>query len=141
MRANGHTLGGEQSGHIIDLHRNTTGDGPRTAISLFSTIERAKKTLHDLASDLTVYPQILVNVRTSDKEVLRDPDVMRAIEEAEAILTGNGRLLIRPSGTEPLIRVMVEGDDQSAIEALAQRVAGRIQQAASASAQAAEYNT
>ena len=141
MRERGNVLGGEQSGHIIDLQRNTTGDGPRTAVSLFSTVVKSKKTLHELASDLTVYPQILVNVRTADKEVLRDPDVVRAIEEAEAILTGNGRLLIRPSGTEPLIRVMVEGDDQSAIEALAHRVAGRIKQAASASAKAAEYNT
>jgi len=138
MLKGGYVLGGEQSGHIIDLERNTTGDGPRTAISLFSTVVRSGKTLHELASELIVYPQILVNVRTANKGVLDDPAVVRAIAEAEAILTGNGRLLIRPSGTEPLIRVMVEGDDQSAIESIAHRVAARIEEAASAFAGSAD---
>lgn len=133
MREGGYILGGEQSGHIIDLRNNTTGDGPMTAISLLSTVVRSGKTLHQLASDLTVYPQVLVNVKTARKDVLHAPEIQRAVEEAERNLTGNGRLLIRPSGTEPLIRVMVEGADQQQIEALANDLAERIRQAATIS--------
>jgi phosphoglucosamine mutase len=133
MREGGYVLGGEQSGHIINLHANTTGDGPMTAIALFSTLVRRRKALHELASELTVYPQVLINVRTPDKQILHQPDVRRAIEEAEQNLTGNGRLLIRPSGTEPLIRVMVEGDDRQRIEALARRLADLIRQATTVS--------
>jgi phosphoglucosamine mutase len=133
MRAGGYMLGGEQSGHIINLHNNTTGDGPMTAIALFSAIVRRGKTLHELAKELTVFPQVLVNVKTARKDVLQYPEIKRAVEEAERNLTGTGRLLIRPSGTEPLIRVMVEGDDQQRIEALAHQLADRIRQAASVS--------
>jgi phosphoglucosamine mutase len=133
MRDGGYILGGEQSGHIINLHNNTTGDGPMTAIALFSTLVRRGKTLHELASELTVYPQVLVNVKTPRKDVLEQPDIKRAVEEAEQNLTGSGRLLIRPSGTEPLIRVMVEGDNQQRIEELAHSLADRIRQAASVS--------
>lgn len=133
MRAGGYILGGEQSGHIINLRNNTTGDGPMTAIALFSTMVRHGSTLHELASELTVYPQVLVNVRTPHKEVLQAPEIRRAVEEVEKNLTGTGRLLIRPSGTEPLIRVMVEGDDQQHIETLAHQLADRIRQAASVS--------
>ncbi len=133
MREGGYVLGGEQSGHIINLQSNTTGDGPMTAIALFSTLVRRGKTLHELASELTVYPQVLVNVKTARKDVLKAPEICEAIEEAERNLTGIGRLLIRPSGTEPLIRVMVEGDDQQRIEALAHGLADRIRQAASVS--------
>ncbi len=131
MREGGYVLGGEQSGHIIDLRNNTTGDGPMTAIALFGTAVRSGKTLRELASDLTVYPQVLVNVRTTSKQVLDSPDVRKAVARAEEDLTGNGRLLIRPSGTEPLIRVMVEGEDQQRIEALANDLADRIRRAAS----------
>jgi phosphoglucosamine mutase len=133
MREGGYILGGEQSGHIIDLRNNTTGDGPMTAISVLSTVVRSGKRLHDLASDLTVYPQVLVNVKTPRKDVLQAPEIRQAVEEAERNLTGNGRLLIRPSGTEPLIRVMVEGADQQQIEALANELAERIRQAATIS--------
>ncbi|HEY9180787.1 MAG TPA: phosphoglucosamine mutase, partial [Candidatus Baltobacteraceae bacterium] len=119
------------SGHIINLHNNTTGDGPMTAIALFSTLVRRAKTLHELASEMRVYPQVLVNVKTPRKEVLEHPDIKRAVAQAEQNLTGIGRLLIRPSGTEPLIRVMVEGDDQQHIEELAADLADRIRQAAS----------
>ena len=131
MREGRYVLGGEQSGHIINLLNNTTGDGPMTAVSVFSTLARSGQTLHELASDLTIYPQILVNVQTSFKEVLDDPRVRKAVEEAERNLNGNGRLLIRPSGTEPLIRVMVEGDNQQHVEALAHGLAECIRQAAS----------
>ncbi len=133
MREGGYVLGGEQSGHIINLLNNTTGDGPMTAVALFSTMVRSGKTLHELAADLTVYPQVLVNVRTPRKDVLQSPEIRSAVEEAERNLTGNGRLLIRPSGTEPLIRVMVEGDNQQRIEALANDLAERIRQAATVS--------
>lgn len=130
MRDGGYVFGGEQSGHIINLGNNTTGDGPKTAIELFSVLVRKRKTLHELASELAVFPQILVNVRTSHKEVLEMPEIRRAIAEVEQNLTGSGRLLIRPSGTEPLIRVMVEGDDRTRVEAYAHDLAGRIEQAA-----------
>ena len=130
MRAEGFVFGGEQSGHIINLRNNTTGDGPKTAIELFSVLVRQGKTLHELASELAVYPQILVNVRTGRKEVLDEPEIRRAIRQVEENLTGSGRLLIRPSGTEPLIRVMVEGDDRTRVEAYARDLAGRIEQAA-----------
>ena len=133
MREGGYVLGGEQSGHIINLRNNTTGDGPMTAIALFSAIVNSEKTLHELAGELTVYPQVLVNVQTSFKQVLDTPEVRRAVEVAERNLTGNGRLLIRPSGTEPLIRVMVEGDNQQRIEALAHELAEQIRQAATVS--------
>ena len=131
MREGRYVLGGEQSGHIINLHNNTTGDGPMTAIAVLNTIARSGKTLHELASEMTIYPQILLNVQTSFKQVLDDPQVRAAVEQAERNLTGTGRLLIRPSGTEPLIRVMVEGDNQQRIEALAHELAERIRQAAS----------
>lgn len=130
MRAGGYVFGGEQSGHVINLRNNTTGDGPKTAIELFSVLVRKKKTLHELASELAVFPQVLVNVRTNRKDVLEMPEIRRAIEEVEQNLTGSGRLLIRPSGTEPLIRVMVEGDDRTRVEAYARDLAGRIEQAA-----------
>jgi phosphoglucosamine mutase len=130
MRAGGFVLGGEQSGHIINLRNNTTGDGPMTAVAVFSTVVSSGKTLHELASALTVYPQVLVNVRTARKDVLQWPEIMNAVRTAEENLTGSGRLLIRPSGTEPLIRVMVEGDDQQHIEAIAHDLADRIRQAA-----------
>jgi len=133
MREGGYILGGEQSGHIINLHNNTTGDGPMTAIALFSTLIRREKTLHELASELRVYPQVLVNVKTARKDVLHHPEIKQAVAEAERTLTGTGRLLIRPSGTEPLIRVMVEGDNQQRIEALAHQLADRIRQATSVS--------
>ncbi|HEV2262362.1 MAG TPA: phosphoglucosamine mutase [Candidatus Rubrimentiphilum sp.] len=130
MRQGGYTFGGEQSGHIINLHANTTGDGPKTAISVFSAMIGSGKSLYELASELLVFPQVLLNVRTARREVLDLPEIRRAIADVEANLTGNGRLLVRPSGTEPLIRVMVEGKDRSIVEALARDLAGRIEQAA-----------
>ena len=129
MREERCVLGGEQSGHIIDFRHNTTGDGPMTAISIFGITSRTGKTLHELASDLKVHPQILVNVHSARPDVLQDPEIRRCIVAAEQLLSGSGRLLIRPSGTEPLIRVMVEGVDRRQIEALAYDLAGRIERA------------
>ena len=130
MRAGGFVLGGEQSGHIIDLRRNTTGDGPMTAVALLSMLARDGKRLRDEVAEVVDAPQILVNVRTADKTVLERPEILAAIAAAEAELAGAGRLLIRPSGTEPLIRVMTEGDDRAQIEGIARDLAARIEAAA-----------
>ncbi len=131
MRAGGYRLGGEQSGHIIDLRYNTTGDGPMTAVTLFSIAADRNATLHEMASELTVYPQVLINVKTARKEVLDDPIVRAAMEETEQQLRARGRLLVRASGTEPLIRVMIEGDDKAEIERLSNELAGHIARVAS----------
>jgi phosphoglucosamine mutase len=130
MREGGFTLGGEQSGHIIDLERNTTGDGPMTAVSLLSLVATEHTTLRELTAAMHVYPQILVNVRTPRKEVLDQPDVRAAVDEASRSLGTEGRILVRASGTEPLVRVMIEGDDHAQIERLAAAVAGTIERAA-----------
>jgi phosphoglucosamine mutase len=128
MRADGYTLGGEQSGHVIDFRYNTTGDGPKTAITLLSIVVAQQTTLHELVQEVVTAPQVLVNVRTSRREVLVNPAVVEAIAAAEAALGRSGRLLVRPSGTEPLIRVMAEGDDRALVEAQVSRVAARIEQ-------------
>jgi phosphoglucosamine mutase len=134
MRAGGYRLGGEQSGHIIDLDRNTTGDGPMTAVRLFSIVAERGTSLHALAADLTVYPQVLVNVRVADKAAYeRSAAVLASIERAQAQLGAAGRILVRPSGTEPLVRVMIEGDDLAAINRLANDVAETIRSASAAS--------
>jgi phosphoglucosamine mutase len=130
MRAKGLRFGGEQSGHVIDLDRNTTGDGPGTAVALFSVVAREGTTLRELASGLVVAPQILLNVRTPKKDVLEDRTVRAAIERAERELGAGGRILVRPSGTEPLIRVMIEGDDRASIDRLANDVAEKVRAAA-----------
>ncbi len=123
MRAGGFRLGGEQSGHVIDLDRNTTGDGPMTAVVLFSIAARAGRTLNELAHGLTIYPQILINVPVSDRAVADAPEVAVAVAEAERQLGEGGRILLRPSGTESLVRVMVEAPDQATTRAVAESVA------------------
>ncbi|MGA7356799.1 MAG: phosphoglucosamine mutase [Candidatus Cybelea sp.] len=128
MRADGYALGGEQSGHVIDFRYNTTGDGPKTAITLLSIVATQGTTLHELVREVVTAPQVLVNVRTSRRDVLVNPAVIEAIASAEAALGHSGRLLVRPSGTEPLIRVMAEGDDRALVEAQVSRVAARIEQ-------------
>ena len=101
MRAGGYRLGGEQSGHVIDLDRNTTGDGLMTAVTVFAVAARHGVRLHDLASALTVFPQILINVRVVDRAIADAPAVLAAVTAAEARLGQSGRILVRPSGTEP----------------------------------------
>jgi phosphoglucosamine mutase len=130
MRAGGFRLGGEQSGHVIDLDRNTTGDGPMTAVTLFAVAARAGLRLHDLAATLTIYPQILINVRVEDRAVAGAPAVVAAITAAEKRLGLAGRILVRPSGTEPLVRVMVEAADAQTTEDVAETVARVIRSAA-----------
>ncbi|CDQ41323.1 MULTISPECIES: phosphoglucosamine mutase [Virgibacillus] len=109
MRQGGYNLGGEQSGHIIFLDYNTTGDGMLSALQLVNVMKETGKPLSELADEMTIYPQILKNVRVTDKEkALNHPDITKEIEDVEKELGDQGRVLVRPSGTEPLVRVMVE---------------------------------
>ena len=109
MVANGYSLGGEQSGHIIFSKYATTGDGVLTSLKLMDAMLDSKRKISELAEGFKVYPQLLINLKVSDKEtVMNDEKVIEAKNEAEAGLNGDGRVLLRKSGTEPLIRVMVE---------------------------------
>ncbi|HEY6449512.1 MAG TPA: phosphoglucosamine mutase [Candidatus Cybelea sp.] len=128
MRAGGFNLGGEQSGHVIDFRYNTTGDGLRTAITLLGLVAAQDTTLHELVLPVVYAPQILVNVRTRYIAVLEQGRVREEIAAAAAALGESGRLLVRPSGTEPLIRVMAEGDDRKFVEEQVRRVVQRIEQ-------------
>ncbi|MBE3595993.1 MAG: phosphoglucosamine mutase [Hydrogenibacillus sp.] len=126
MREGGYTLGGEQSGHIVFLDRATTGDGLLTAVLLLSALKKSGATLSEFARRWAKYPQVLKNVRVRDKDGWEAHEaIRRAIEDGERELGDEGRVLVRPSGTEPLIRVMVEGPDA----ALATRIADGIAQA------------
>ena len=112
MTKNNCRLGGEQSGHIIFSKYASTGDGILTSLKVMEVMCAAKKTLHQLASDLTIYPQKLMNVRVKDKKAAQaDAKVQEAIRAAEEKLGDTGRVLVRESGTEPLVRVMVEAQD------------------------------
>ncbi len=126
MRAGGYRFGGEQSGHVIDLARGTTGDGPMSAVALFSLAGATRTPLHELAAGLDVYPQVLLNVRVADKRVAEHPAVRAAVAAAERALHGEGRINVRPSGTEPLVRVMVEAGDAARTRAIAEQVAQAI---------------
>lgn len=128
MRAGGYALGGEQSGHVIDFRHNTTGDGPRTAITLLGILAAQQSTLHELVAAVVYAPQLLVNVRSGNRGVMERDAVREAIAQAEAALGDCGRLLVRPSGTEPLIRVMAEGDDLKLVEEVVHRLASQIEQ-------------
>ncbi|PKE61563.1 phosphoglucosamine mutase [Macrococcoides caseolyticum] len=109
MRRSSYNLGGEQSGHIVMMDHNTTGDGLLTGIHLASIVKRSGKTLSELAGQMTKYPQRLVNIKVSDKHAVEQNEhVAAVIKEVEDVMNGEGRVLVRPSGTEPLVRVMVE---------------------------------
>jgi phosphoglucosamine mutase len=128
MQRGGHRLGGEQSGHIIDLHSNTTGDGIATAVSVASLAAGSKR-LADIAKIMRRHPQVLVNIAVADKTSYETSEPVREIiAQTEATLGKNGRILVRPSGTEPLIRVMIEGQEEEEIRLLAQRVAAVIKE-------------
>ncbi|MEB3103750.1 phosphoglucosamine mutase [Ferviditalea candida] len=129
MRIGGYNLGGEQSGHVIFLDYNTTGDGILTGLQLVNTLVGSDKKLSELKSMMRKYPQILINVKVTDKRKFKDNPVLgEAIDRAELELGNNGRVLVRPSGTESLIRVMVEGPEIEQIESLARQIAGVIRQ-------------
>jgi len=131
MVAEGWSLGGESSGHIICGDLSTTGDGVIAALQVLAAVRASGKTLDALASGFNPLPQVLVNVRISKGfDLTAHPTIGEACRRVESELEGRGRLLLRPSGTEPVIRVMVEGDDTVAIDALADEVANVIRQAA-----------
>lgn len=126
MLEKGYHIGGEQSGHVIFLDYATTGDGQLTAVQLLNVIRTSGKTLKELADEIEIYPQVLKNVKVSSMGKLRldkDKEIKIAIEEAEKDLGEDGRVLVRASGTEPLVRVMIEGKNPQQIESLAQQIA------------------
>lgn len=124
MKKNGYNLGGEQSGHIIFLDYNTTGDGMLTALQLVNIMKIKGKPLSELAGEMKKYPQLLVNVRVADKEkAMENEQVKKVIQEVEAEMNGNGRVLVRPSGTEPLVRIMAEAQTEEACRAYVERIA------------------
>jgi phosphoglucosamine mutase len=116
MKAGGFNVGGEQSGHMILLDHATTGDGTVAALRVLASLVRSGKKASELLHVFEPVPQLLKNVRYEGGQPLENANVKAVIAAAEAELVGKGRLVIRPSGTEPLIRVMAEGDDQSQVE-------------------------
>ena len=127
LRGGGFSLGGEQSGHIVLPRDATTGDGVLTALRLMARVATTGTPLRELASVVNVLPQVLINVRVSDKAAVAvDPAVLGAVAEAEAELAGTGRVLLRPSGTEQLVRVMVEAPTPESAQQVALRLAGLV---------------
>ena len=130
MVKHGYNLGGEQSGHVIFLDYNTTGDGLITAIQLLYVMKKTGKKLGELKQIMDVYPQVLVNahVKNENKHAyLEDLEIQEEINKLEAQFKDEGRILIRPSGTEPLVRVMIEGKDKEVMEAAAKELAKLIE--------------
>ncbi|CAM4109884.1 phosphoglucosamine mutase [Lederbergia lenta] len=124
MKNNGFNLGGEQSGHIIFLDYNTTGDGLLTGLQLVNIMKMTGKPLSELAKGMKKYPQRLVNIKVTDKHHVTDNEkVKEIIERVEAEMNGNGRILVRPSGTEPLVRVMCEASTEELCEDYVERIA------------------
>lgn len=124
MLAEGYNFGGEQSGHFIFLDHNTTGDGLISALQMISLMKRTGKPLSELAQAMSAVPQILLNIKVKQKPNLETvPDIDRAIRESERRLNGSGRVLVRYSGTEPLLRIMVEGERDSLIKDVAEDLA------------------
>ncbi|KPB04053.1 phosphoglucosamine mutase [Bacillus sp. CHD6a] len=124
MKNGNYLLGGEQSGHIIFLDYNTTGDGMLTGLQLVNIMKLTKKSLSELAGEMTKFPQLLVNIRVTDKHRVTENEKVKAvIEEVEAEMNGNGRILVRPSGTEPLVRVMAEAPTQEQCDEYVERIA------------------
>ena len=129
MLKRGLSIGGEQSGHVIFSDHLFTGDGIVTALNVLRVMADTGRELGDLASELVTYPQVLVNVRVREKRELRDvPAIAEAIERVEHRLAGQGRLLVRYSGTEPLLRVMIEGRDQQEIQGWAREIAESVKE-------------
>lgn len=126
MRKTGCVIGGEQSGHIIFLNHSTTGDGILSALQLMKSVRLSGKTLKALADEVTIFPQVLKNAKVKNenkKKYESDPEVAQEIARIEHLMAGEGRVLIRPSGTEPLVRVMLEGKDVETITKLAEGLA------------------
>jgi phosphoglucosamine mutase len=131
LQQQGWQLGGENSGHIICLDKHSTGDGIISALQVLHALRMKKQTLAEAAGDLQMYPQVLINVKMAKKEDLSShPKVRHAVETAEILLEGKGRVLLRPSGTEPLLRVMVEGEDAAKVRLCAEKIAEAVKAAA-----------
>ena len=131
MVKNGYVIGGEQSGHMIFLDHATTGDGQMSAIQVLNVLKSTGKKISELASEMQVYPQVLINVRVSNfgkARLDKDEEVQLAIREASEELGDTGRVLVRVSGTEPLVRVMLEGEDYNQIKSLAESIAKVIEE-------------
>ncbi|NLY54584.1 MAG: phosphoglucosamine mutase [Firmicutes bacterium] len=128
MQEAGASLGGEQSGHIIFLDHATTGDGVLTALKLVEIVAKNGMSLADLAAVVKPYPQVLLNVPVANRDILQEVAVTQAIQQAEQMMQGQGRLLVRPSGTEPVIRVMAEAATETLAETAVQLVARVIEQ-------------
>jgi phosphoglucosamine mutase len=129
MMKRGISIGGEQSGHVIFLDHLFTGDGIATALNVLRVMAETGRELADLAAELVAYPQVLVNVRVKDKKDLRSvPAIAASMDRIEGQLAGQGRLLVRYSGTEPLLRVMIEGKDQQEIQGWAREIADSVKQ-------------
>jgi len=131
MRERGWLYGGENSGHIICLGKHTTGDGIVSALQVLSAMRDQGHTLAELTADLVMYPQVLLNVAVPNGFDWRAHDaIAQALAQGERALDGRGRVLLRPSGTEPVLRVMVEGEPRAAIESAAQSLADAVRRCA-----------
>ena len=129
MREGGYNLGGEQSGHVILMDYNTTGDGLLTGIKLLSVMRDTGRKLSELAAEVTIYPQKLVNIAVHDKRTVMDqPEVQEIIRQKEQQLQGQGRILVRPSGTEPIVRVMAEAPTDEQVDDVVDKIADVIRQ-------------
>ena len=127
MLRGGYVLGGEQSGHVILTEHLPTGDGLATALAVLRVMAETGRELADLAAELVTFPQTLVNVRVREKTPVDDvPAIAAAIARVEAALDGRGRVLVRYSGTEPLLRIMIEGEDQATVQAWAEEIADAV---------------
>ncbi len=130
MLKEGYNLGGEKSGHVILLDYNPTGDGILTSLMLIQTILEENKKASELANMVTLYPQVLINAKVNANKKYdyeKDEDIKKAIEDVEKEFAGNGRVVIRPSGTEPLVRVMIEGEDQEYLTKRAEEIVSLIE--------------
>ncbi|MCB1434985.1 MAG: phosphoglucosamine mutase, partial [Alphaproteobacteria bacterium] len=130
MRAHGYNVGGEQSGHIVLSDFSTTGDGLLAALQVLAEVKRAQKPVSEVCNLFAPLPQILKNVKFREGRPLEDNQVLKMIADAEARLGNGGRLVIRPSGTEPVIRVMAEGDDEGLVRNIVDELCGVIAKAA-----------
>ena len=129
MKKSGHNLGGEQSGHMIFLDYNTTGDGTLSSLIVSKIVKEDGKTLSEQSALMTTYPQVLINVEVRNEvknKFMENDEIRTEIEKLEKLMAGTGRVLIRPSGTQPLVRVMLEGKDEGQIRELAQELADLI---------------
>ncbi len=128
MRERGAVLGGEQSGHLVFMEHNTTGDGLLAGLQILRIMRESGKKLSELACQLRLFPQVLINVKVDNKKPFESlPAVAETVGRAESVLGDRGRVLLRYSGTEPLARVMVEGEDAAVVEGLAREIAAVIE--------------